>query len=258
MVDPTPADLCWSSVASRTSRWLKPSYPCSVSDTLVTDGGASCCRRGHGHGPREAPIRPGSAQGVSMEPRARRAVRSSRCWWAPLRRCPPSSTWSSDGGKKVRPARAPAQDARMLVARSDCACAAPEAPPARPDLQLTTPACVSSAAPVLPGDGSMTSPDQPKTAEHLYQQQGVGAGASTPSRRALAGCATMLLCHTVAEQRQRRAGGWWRGGGPAGGRRLAASRWELGHWGRLGAWASVRGSWSPSGVCGRPPFQGGG
>ena len=168
-------------------------YHRNVSDTLSVTTAPSCCRREHGHGSREAQICPGSAQGVRMEPRAPRAVRSSRCWWAPLRRCPPSSAWSSASGKKVRAAREPAQVARMIVARLHCTCYAPAPPPARLDLMLTTPACALSAAPVRPGGDSMRSPDEPEYTELLYERQRVGPGTSAPSRRTLAVCATMLL-----------------------------------------------------------------
>ena len=148
----------------------------------------------------------------------------------------------------MRAARAPAQGARMIVACLVCTCAAPAPPPARPDLQLTTPACASSAAPVRPGGGSVTSPDEPETSEHLGEHQGVGQGASAPSRRAWAGCTTTLLYMVAEEQRRSGGGGWWRGGGPAGGRRLPASRCGPAHWGWVGAWASVGRSWSISGA----------
>ena len=183
-----------------------------------------------------------------MEPRARRAVRSSRCWWAPLRRCPPSSAWSSASGKKVRAAREPAQVARMIVARLHCTCYAPAPPPARLDLMLTTPACALSAAPVRPGGDSMRSPDEPEYTELLYERQRVGPGTSAPSRRTLAVCATMLLYLAAEDKAWRRAGGWWRGGGPAGGWRVAASRCGLARRGWLGAWTSGGRARSSSGA----------
>ena len=105
---------------------------------------------------------------MRIEPLAQRAVRSSRGWWAPLRRCLPSSAWSSASGKKVRAAREPAHGARMIEARLGCTCYAPAPPPVRPDLMLTTPACALSAAPVRPGGDSKRSTDEPEYTELLY------------------------------------------------------------------------------------------
>ena len=183
-----------------------------------------------------------------MEPRARRAMGSTTCSWAPSRRCMPSSAWSSDGSKKVRAAREPAQRARMMVARLDCTCYAPAPPPARPDLMLTTPACVVCSAPVHPGGDSMRSPDEPETTELLSEHQRVGPGESATSRRPRAVCAKMLLYVATVEQRSNGGGGWWRGGGPAGGRPLAESRCGPAHWGWVGAWASGDRARSSSGA----------
>ena len=116
----------------------------------------------------------------------------------------------------------------MIVARLSCTCYASASPPVRPDLKLTTPACVSSAAPVQAGGGSMSSPDVPESSEQLSVHHRVGPGVSGPSCR-LRAVGAMMLLYLAAVVLRCLGGGWvmegrWADGRPtAGGEPLRAS-----------------------------------
>ena len=137
----------------------------------------------------------------------------------------------------------------MIVARLSCTCYASASPPERPDLKLTTPACVSSAAPVQAGGGSMSSPDVPESSEQLSVHHRVGPGVSGPSCR-LRAVGAMMLLYLAAVVLRCLGGGWvMEGRWPVGRREADGWRRAAAGWPSGAGWGHGR----AEGVPGAPP-----